>query len=423
MTRGPERLDLFGVIHVDQHRKVQRELAPLVADADAICLEAPERLSPATALRAAARAPLCTLGAFLLELFAYLPLYLLFNRDTRSTEAVAVSKLADDRPVYRVDRNPIELLAAAGPALVAANWLLLVGLAVSAPVQTALSVGTVLGCLLAPGVVRRTLHETLGVVLAVVGLVVAYWLLLVGPLALTPVGLAAMLALVVVVHGTVGRRNDAMIDNTIDHAAAGEHDRVVLVTGKAHLSGMVPLARERGVEVGRVHVSRWLRSGRTYDGAPDRSDHGVDPESVSGLQASPGARLRAGLIDAAVVLVLWAAVGAVALAVASLSPEATLTSLVAVPETVLTLLVALPLVWVGYRGLLEAGGGTLGQRVANLRVVDTSGEPVGRRRALARNAVLGLDLALLCLPALLSERGRLISDHLTAAHVIATAER
>jgi uncharacterized RDD family membrane protein YckC len=167
-----------------------------------------------------------------------------------------------------------------------------------------------------------------------------------------------------------------------------------------------------------VHVSRWLRPGRTYDGAPEQTDRGVDPEAVSGLQASLGTRLRAGLVDAGVVLALWLAVGAVAVTAASTRLDASPAALVAIPDTSLTLLASLPLLWVGYRGVLEAGDGTLGQRVTDLRVVDTAGEPVGHRRALARNAVVGLDVALLGLPALLSERGRLISDHLTAVHVV-----
>jgi len=407
MDQRPGCLELFGVIHVDQHRKVQRELAPLVADADAICLEAPEPLDRETAVGAAGRAPLWTLGAFLIQLFAYLPLYLLFNHDTRSTEEVAVSNLAGDRPVYRVDRNPVEFLAAAGPAVVAFNWVVLVALTVLAPVQTALTVGVVGGCLVAPGLVRRFVHPGVGVGLAVAGLVVAYWLLLAGPLSLVPVGLAAMLALVVVVHSTVDRRNGTMLDNTLDRAAAGEHDRVVLVTGKAHLSGMVPLARERGVEVGRVHVSRWLRTGRTYDGQPT-GDDGVDPAAMGERQASMSQRLRAGAVDAAVILALWLVVAGVVLG--ARAPLA--------PGTAVTLLVALGVLVVGYRGLGEATAGTVGQQREGLQVVTAAGRPVGLQRALARNALLSVDVLLLFVPAILDERNRLVCEHLTRTHVL-----
>jgi hypothetical protein len=407
MAGRPDRLELFGVVHVDRHRKVQRELAPLVADADAICLEAPEPLGFRRAVAAALRAPLCTLGAFLIELFAYLPLYLFFNQDTRPTEEVAVSKLAGDRPVYRVDRNPIEMLADAGLPIIAANWFGIVALAVIAPVQTGLTIGTIVGCLLAPGVFRRQIHQTVGLLFAAAGLFVAYWLLFAGPLQLFPVGLTAMFALVVLVHGTVDRRDDTMIDNTIDRANAGDHERVVLVTGKAHLSGMVPLARDQGVSVGRVHVSRWLRAGRTYEGALAAGSAGIDATAVSDWQAPLRSRLRAGLLDTVVILCLWTV-----LAVAGRTVPA-------VPIAWLDLLAGLVVVAVGYRGLLEAtADGTLGQRVEELQVVDASGEPIGLRRSLPRSAAQLLDVAVLFVPALLSERHRLISDHLTGTHVV-----
>lgn len=455
MGEYPRQLELFGAIHYDRLGKVTRELDALVEDADAVCIEVPERISPETYVAAVLKAPLCMLGAFVLDLLLYLALALVFNRDFTATEEAALRRLTDEKPVYRVDTHVVELLATGSLALVVVNWLIFASLFVYTPLASALVTVALLTFWGVPVVLNRLGIRWLALGIAVLAIGGWYGLIALG-VAWTPLVLVAVFAYFAVVYRTVGRRNDHMIDRTLERAREDEHDDVLLITGKGHLNGMVDIARRRGVDVGRVHVSRWLRSGNTYeqfrrgfheqsrdttheqlsdevsehsDGAPEaigadghplESAHvaGGDATDISSWQGDRPARLgqRFG-VWAVDVLALVFLVGAY------LAVGAGLAAWFGTPTnagTVWLFYLGIPLVVLGGRALLEGlGTGTPGQRLQNLQVVDVSGEPIGLRTALVRNTVWMADALLLYLPAVVDVNNRLLCDYVAGTDVVA----
>jgi len=383
----PPTVGLFGVIHMDRLGKVAGELDGFVGDADAVFIEYPaDPMDLRQYAGLLARVPAYALGALLFQLLFYAPLFVLCNRDLYPTEMVAVRRVADERPVHAVDEHPNEKLRRAGPRLAVANWLVVVAVGWLAPVASASTAAVALAGGLLPQAIRRRGHRALAVGLALVGTAGGIGLVVVD-LFSVPLFACGLVFFLVVIR-TLDHRNEVMLDRLEARSTEAGYDEVVLVTGKAHLGGLASLARERGLAVPRVHVSRWLRGGTTVtDFAPeDLPTFGrktlaptdeLTPESGVGPLAR---RAGAAVVDLLVVAVPTAALFfglSVAAVIASGDPSATIGAL----------LVGLPVVGlVGYHATCEwLFGTTVGKRLFGLVVVDHGGDDPSARSALARN--------------------------------------
>lgn len=267
-------LDLFGVLHVDRPGKVRSELDDFAADADALFIEQPETdVTLPVFARTAARAPVFFLGA-LLHLVLLVPLYAVLNRRYDEAEAIAVRRIADERdlPVHEVDDHPVLYMSRAGPRWTAVNWVALAGLAWLFGVPFLATAGVlVLAAAVTIGTAR--LDRRLWLLTAVPATWGGLWVA--SSQGLLSVGLILILLLFYL--GSTGvineHRNDHMLGRVAEIADREGYDRACLVTGKAHLAGLLTLAADADLSVSRMHVSRWLR-------ASDDVTENPDPESL-----------------------------------------------------------------------------------------------------------------------------------------------
>jgi len=393
---SPRKLGLFGVIHIDRLGKVTRELEAFVGDAETIFIESP---TDSMGLRQygslLARVPAYAFGALLLQLAIYTPLFLLFNRDLLPTELVAARRVADSNglSVRAVDEHPNETLSRAGPRLIVLNWLVFGVVGWLEPVSTAATAAVAVGGGLAPVLIRRRGHRSVGLVAALCGLALAGWLVVEGLWSVWLFGCGLLFVAVVV--RTLDHRNEVMLDRIEEQSTDADYNEVVLVTGKAHLGGLAALASERGFSVPRVHVSRWLRAGTTVtDFEPGElptlgkktltPTDGVAPASGFGPLAR---RVGAAVVDLVIVGIPAAVLWVVFVVVASIATSDPIAAVGA-------LLVGLPAVLlVGYHVLLEwVFGTTVGKRLFGLAVVDRAGDNISARTAVARNLLRPVSL-------------------------------
>ena len=423
------RLALFGAIHFDRYSKVADELSAFVAseDAEAVFVEWPEHpLSRLTALRALLAVPLLVLGGIVLDLVRA-PHYLLFNRRLDSTEHIAAERL--DCPVHEIDRHPWTLMATAGRLAIVLNWLTLLAFLVIAP----LAAGITSAVLLVAGVAIRAVarwNRTGGVLAGTVALVA-----LIGTsatvdpflggfaLALAVLPIATALALAVSTNTTVAVATripvlvaviamalaaDSLVgwfvlttflafsvfvtrtlDGRNEHMAARiativdeeGYDAAVLVTGLAHLPGMVDHASDAGLTVERTYTPRWLRApGRIEDVSP--ADSTVADDHITEELGSAGARAAATVVDFVALGVLVWIPALVLGAVTQLLSDGFLGGV----------LVGIVLTPFAYYVFLEARyGRTLGKHLEGLVVTDADGSPASFRACLLRNLLRPVD--------------------------------
>lgn len=411
---GP-RLSLFGVIHVDRPSKVAAELDAYVerADADALFVEWPtgDDLSRRDLGHALARAPAALLGAIVYGLLSLL-LYLPTTRRYATSEQVAVERVAAERglSVHRVDRHLVSLLAETGSVGVAVNWLALLAVAWFAPVAVARTAALLLGVGVVVSVVGRYGRRVAGVLgaLAAVGVGVLLWtttLLSSSLLAVTALAMAGF------VFRTLGKRNDEMLAAVADGCRAHGYDSVVLVTGKAHAPGMLARAADHGLDVARVHASRFFRHsddtvedpvpGQDLPGVPEL-DGGWPPTRDGSERAALWRRATAAFVDLA-----FAAAFAFLVAVLVVG---TAGEFVDGPAVTVAGVAAGALAALAYFLLFELlVGRTTGKRLFGVAVVDEAGERPSRRALVVRNVLRPLDV--LAFPvALLDDRGQRLGD-------------
>jgi len=413
-------LHLFGVIHVDRPSKVRAELDEYAGDLDAIFLERPRReLGLRRLARAGAFGP-GILAAYLFYGLLFTPLYVVLVREPIPTEWVAVEAVAEryDLPVHHVDDHPIGLLADGALRWTALGWLAVLVPAWFRPVATATTVAVPVvlwGTTSLLYRIDRRLWIVGSIPVAAGGLVGAFWLGLLWPVALGG-GVVAFLVLAV---GTLSDRNRIMLERSREVADEEGYDAACLVTGKAHLPGMIDLADEVGVDAARSHTSKLFRRSDDVVESPGTgtASSGVrpaDPAASTGLER----RGKAALLDAAVgVLVVGPLLG--------LLDWAVLSVLVGVDAWFVVVAVLLG-AWIGpvvYHARYEGRRGrTPGKRRADLLVVRTDGSAVGRGRALARNLLRPLDMLTLygagAIVATLTDRNRKPSDLLTDTVVV-----
>lgn len=398
---APDSLGLFGVLHFDRMGKVTDELRTFV-DADAIFIEYPrDPIGPRTAGSLLLRVPAYFLGGMLLQLLFYAPLFLVFARDLYPTEAVAVGRVADERdlPVHRVDEHPNIQLLDAGPRTVAANWGVVAAVAyLGNPAAVGATATLALFGGLVPLLVRRRGHRLPALGFAVLALVavevtfqaglLSFWLLTVGAL-----------SFLAVVFTTIDDRNDVMLDRIERLSGENGYADGVLITGKGHLAGLVRLADERGLDVPKVHVSSWLRAGRTYADVDEAALPEVGVSSgrdgpVEGIVPDSERSVLGKRIGAAVIDLLLASV----LAIVAMLGVVLLADIAGFDGTVITALLSLllaALAWFGYYVLQESRRNrTWGKARFGLAVARADGGPPKLSDAVVRNLLRPVDMYL-----------------------------
>jgi uncharacterized RDD family membrane protein YckC len=427
------RLSLFGAIHFDRRSKVEDELSGFLAaeDADAIFIEWPENaLARRMVLRALIAVPLLLVGGVVLDLVRS-PCFLLFNRRFDSTERMVAERL--DRPVHEIDRHPWMLMARTGLPAIALNWLVLLAFLVVAPLETAAATAAIL---VAGGVVRGAAMRNRGLaavagtlVLVGLGIVAAVadpyigWFVL--ALAALPVAtavplafstnttiaavarvpvvavvvtmalvadstvgwfvLAAFVAFAAFVTRTLDTRNEHMVERIAAIASEESYDSAVLVTGAAHLPGMVEQANDAGLSVERKYAPRWLRPSDDIEAvSPVESTESADAVSdvTPTERGSAGARAAASVVDfVALGVLVWIP----ALAYGAVT-QILLDSFLA---GVLAGVIFTPFAY--YVGLEARYGRTLGKHLEGLVVTDGNGSPASGWACLCRNLLRPVD--------------------------------
>lgn len=401
MSETDLELGLFGVIHMDTLAKVTRELGDFSADTDAIFVEWPaDRPGLRMHLQLCLRAPLFLFGYLFIYLLMQGPLFVLFNHDIRPTEIVAIERLTDDGevPVHPVDDHPAQKLTRTRPSISLLHWIGLAAVVLAGPpAAVATAAVTLFGGVVSP-LVRARGHRYLAVTLFLAGIAGLVALFVAGLFSPWLV-LAGYIAFQVAIKFTLDSRNDVMLDRIEETAADEGYDDAVLVTGKAHLRGLVEMTLERGLSVPRVHVPEWRALGTTHTefhpadlpGFEDSSgeDRGTGHRRLvagSERNAVPR-RVAAALVDVYLVAVLSLVTVLVTaiLAVVAFGVDQPVDRGWAAASVALTL--------VAYYTITEWWYGTTpGKDLFGLVVADADGEPPTGRQALVRTLLRPLDL-------------------------------
>lgn len=232
-------LGVFGCIHVDDTEKVTAELSAFREDGDAIFIEYPSGSKFGFGdPRKALLYPL-ELLAYLLLVLLHGPLSLLFNRDIFPAEYTAAARLAEEDGVslHAVDTPFLEYPR--GWKSVVLNWAVLAVFGWLAPTTVGLSVAAILAAGIVPGLARR-LNRWLGVLTAAViwggAYAVFLWQISFVLVVVLLVLVVALFARLVHAHEF---RNEQMVGRVDSIAASQGYDRAVLVTGRAHVLGIV----------------------------------------------------------------------------------------------------------------------------------------------------------------------------------------
>lgn len=282
-------LRLFGVIHIDRPEKVATELEEYASETDALFIEYPEE-DPSWRVyaRCLLKAPAVFFGFVFIGL-VQMPLFVLFNREIGSllsTEMIVAQRLSDeyDLPLHPVDDHPLFIAADGQWAWIVINWAVVIGLAVLWPWWLAASVGTILIPWLIVSSINRAV-PALGVFASAVvpwsALAIGTWSGFFSPLVIA----AILFVFLLLFKTTFDKRNEHMLQRIQTLSTDHDYEQVCLITGKAHLGGLIQLAQETDLSVSRARVSKWLRSSndaridleeattdRTYFDHPDPSE-------------------------------------------------------------------------------------------------------------------------------------------------------
>lgn len=392
-------LGLFGVVHVDRPKKVAEELTSFAADADALFIEQPEtEVTFGTLGRTFVRTPLFFLG-LVVQITLLTPLYVVLNRRFEEAEVIAVRRVAEahDLPIHEVDDHPILYMSRAGPRWMLLNWGVLAALAWLVPLAF---FGTVFVLTAAYGLILCTVGYRRLWLLAAIP---CTWGVLAFGTAKGLISFGLVAGFLVFFIGSTLRihahRNEHMLRRVADTSEREGYERACLVTGKAHLAGLVRLAPGVGVSASRMHVSKWLRASDDVTENPDPESVEVDidgremlavlgfsrPDPLVGTENDVlGRRSGAAIIDSVAAFFVGSA-GAVLFALADIAITG---------DAVASLDV-----WSGfavapfcYFALTEAYfGRTLGKRLFGLVVVAEDGTTASRQSILARNLLRPLD--------------------------------
>lgn len=430
---GPPRLRLFGVIHVDRVGKVTGELDAYADSVDALFIEQPEvDVTARTLARCLLGVPAFFFGWALLVLFLT-PLYAVLHRAMAEAEKIAVRRVAErhDLPVHAIDDHPVVAMSRAGPRWWLANWAALAVVAALDVVAFAVTAAALVGGVTALVAVHRWSRRAwLAVAVpASWGLLAALgWAGAISPALL----LASALVFLATMMTTLDHRNDHMLERIAGIADDEGYEEACLVTGKAHLSGLIALADEFGLAVTHSKPSKWLRRADNVRVDPDPDDGDwadsagramsvgwpTAPEPAMGTEGGlAGRRMVAAVVDFVVLAVLVPSVAVlVGVCAGAVFGDG------ALEPAIEAGLLGVPLL---YHPLFEYRlGRTPGKRLLGLVVVRSDGSSPSFVRALVRHVarpfevlLFGVGLAAM----VVSERARRLGDRLAGTVVVRTA--
>ncbi len=411
-------LRLFGVIHMDRRGKVTDELDEFSDDVDALFIEyPPNEIALRTLLRCLLKAPLFGLGMVLMA-YVHWPLYVLCQRDLVPAELLAARRLHEQRdvPLQGVDEHPVQLMADAGPWWILPNWIVLVAVLWFSRLDGLVTAVTALAVYGLVAVLARRNRRVATIVAIPVLAISAFGLVHFGYLAV-PLVLGAELALLTTVGLTIAPRNRTMLRRIRRIADEEGYESACLITGRAHLSGMLKIGRENDLSITRVHRSKWLRASDATTDDP-YADESSGPAVLAGTEQDViGARIGAAVVDGVILLV----VGAVAAIVGGVIGKL----LVGEESSAFWWFF-----WVGllfapaiYPGFVEwRFGRSVGKAITGIAVVKKDGTRLSRRSAFVRNLLRPIDFlffyGLDFLVMMVSERRQRIGDHAAGTVVV-----
>ncbi|KTG10281.1 hypothetical protein AUR64_11930 [Haloprofundus marisrubri] len=389
-------LRLFGSIHADRRGKVAAELGEFADGVDALFVEMPAtNVTYRTYLRAFTRTPVVGLGLVLMMLVHY-PVYALLQRSPHGVERLAVAELVEEwgLDVHAVDDDhPVVFLADAGPKWILSNWAALAALLVYDLAGTLGTVVLLVGAFVSLQLVTVYTTRLWAVLTLPLSLLFLHQLVF-GPWAsTTAVGVVGVGFLALVLAG-IDTRNETMLDRIGEVSADREYGDVCLVTGNAHLSGLLD-ADTPGVRVSKTHTSKWLRrSTETVENPESATEYNTELTGEPGTEGSVlGARIGAAVVDGVVTLAAaFALFMGMGLAASRLSDTTFLTRTAAGMVVLSGFVVAPTLAAILYGYVAEHRyGRTLGKRLFGLLVVESDGTRCTRRAAALRNLLRPVD--------------------------------
>jgi uncharacterized RDD family membrane protein YckC len=384
---------LFGVVHIDRLEKVTSELREYTGAVDALFIEYPEEDPDwRTYGRCLLKVPVFFFGLVFNSLLK-MPLFVLLNRGMSallSVEMNAARRLSDERdvPLHRVDDHPLFTAAESPWPWIVANWALVAGLGVLWPRSLLTTAALLLAAWLVASIPVRyapTLGSFFGAVVPWLAVGIGFWF---GLLSL-PVLAVFFLTFVVFVKRTLAERNRHMLERVEALSAEHGYERACLITGKAHLSGLIRLAGDTGVSIARSRASKWLRRSDNERTDPEPTDDdGVftHPDSREPLNSrTTSSRTVAGLIDLVIV-------GVLALPMAVMGGAVSEVVRGTIPAGLLVGALSTPVL---YGFVLEATfGRTIGKRLLGLVVVAADGSRCSTRNVAIRNLLRIVDFPL-----------------------------
>lgn len=255
---------MFGVVHVDRPSKVREELATYTDDVDALFIEQPETdVTLWKFAHAFVRTPLFLLGAFV-HLVLLTPLYAALHRTHQEAEVVATRRVGEmqELPVHEIDDHPLLYMSRAGPRWILINWATLATLFWLFPHSVFFVLDSVMMATALLFIVIGYRRLWLACALPFTWVILWGVLWYAGMWNLLSVGILVFvylfyLASVLRIHS---HRNEHMLRRVREISKREGYETACLVTGKAHLSGLVRLASDFDIPVSRVHTSKWLRT-------------------------------------------------------------------------------------------------------------------------------------------------------------------
>jgi uncharacterized RDD family membrane protein YckC len=412
-------LTFYGTIHVNRLGIVESEVAELLDDADAVCIETQDIKE--TGLREILWSPLVFLGLFI-HLYMFLsPMMILANRHVHPTERVAISNVVEETEteVHKIDREIGLLLGERGLLWPLANWAILAAVAYAVPVGVGLLVAA---GVVSFGAIRLLGTQTRNRFVLVPALLVAsalfwvpVWLEYVSSVPIS-VGIFSFL---VGAGLTLDERNEIMIEQTNDIATDHDYDEILLVTGKAHVSGMLAKFPVENLNVVGIFKQRWFRRGKRLDVEGQLAKHRDEGEDFFAPAMETAGKVLTR--RAAALTIDWLFVGFLTL-LASIFVDDWF------PGFEYWWVLAIPIAGFYFVFLTSDRGQTLGKKILGLVVVSTDDSEITTRTLAIRFLAQFVDFLPLyfvggAILTKVTDDGQRVGDLLANTTVVLTAER
>jgi uncharacterized RDD family membrane protein YckC len=375
---GSFSLSLFRSIHIDRPGKVAAEFEEFADGVDAVFIEFPRGLTLRSVAIALLKLPLILVGMAARSLL-FLPFSWLFVRDVVPMEVAIATAFSEERDieVHPVDSHPIQLLSDERRGW----WAVLALLVWYRPFAVGVTIAALLGPYLAFALLARW-NRTVAWLVNLPLRWGTFWLVMTrvsfSPFAV----LLPLLLFLIAIPRTIQTRNEVMLTTAEEMAEQEGYDSGCLITGKAHLPGMVATAERRDITVPRTHRSKWLR----------RGDVTENPEPNEGSNESNSAAMRpqARTSETPILRRIVAAVidGAFNIALASVALLLLAEMIPEVPAFLLAFVGVPPL----FHFCLESFmGRTPGKKLVGITVVSEDGSLPSTRALAIRNLLRPLD--------------------------------